>query len=163
MKQIFFYFIILFLSGCSALSYNAHQGKLDKNQKIVVDAFLNYTETPMAGYRAASIMDAALLHRGFKSNIRYSMISDENSNVEIPFLERIQKAKDAGASLLATGEVIEWRYKTGIDGEPAVSLVIRVYDTQTAEVIFSSTGSKNGLGYSSIGIVANDVINEMLP
>ncbi|MFH0709592.1 MAG: hypothetical protein V2A75_05240 [Pseudomonadota bacterium] len=163
MQQIIFFFILLLFSGCSTLSYNVNQGKLDKNQKIVVDVFSNYTETPMAGYRAASIMDAALLQRGFKSNPMYSMVSDESSNVETPLTERIQKAKNSGASLLATGEVIEWRYKTGIDGEPAVSLVIRVYDTQTAQVIFSSTGSKNGLGYSSIGLVANDVINGMLP
>jgi len=163
MKQIIFFLILIFFAGCSAISYNANQGKLDKNQKIAVDVFSNYTETPMAGYRAASIMDAALLQRGFKSNPMYSMVSDESSNVEISLMERIKKAKNTGASLLATGEVIEWRYKTGIDGEPAVSLVIRVYDTQTAEVIFSSTGSKNGLGYSSIGLVANDVINGMLP
>jgi hypothetical protein len=163
MKQIFFYLILLLFSGCSTLSNNINQGKLDKNQKILVDVFTNYTETPMAGYRAASIIDAVLLQRGFKSSPMYSMVSDESSNLEIPLMERIQKAKNAGASLLATGEVIEWRYKTGIDGEPAVSLVIRVYDTQTSEVIFSSTGSKNGLGYSSIGLVANDVINGMLP
>lgn len=163
MRYIFFYLILLFLSGCSTLSYKSTTGSLDKNQKVAVDAFVNYTETPMAGYRAASIVDAALLQRGFRSTVIHATSADEFSAVEISLQERIQKAKNSGATLLVTGDVIEWRYKTGIDGEPAVSLVLRVYNTETAEVIYSSAGSKNGLGYSSIGVVAQDVVSGMLP
>lgn len=160
----FFVFIvtIVFFAGCgTVLSKNVKYGTLTKQESLGVDIFLNLTDTPMAGNRAATVINSVLMHNGYKTQLNPMTLSDDA--VEISLSERLQKAKNMGLTKLLVGEVIEWRYKTGIDGEPAVSLAIRVYDTQSGEVLFSSSGSKNGLGYSSLGIVAHDVAESMLP
>lgn len=163
MFRLFVFLMTLFLfAGCSTiLTKNDQNGVLVKNEQIGIDTFVNLTETPMAGNRAASVVNSVLLQKGFKTHLINTALTDEYS--EIPLAERLQKAKSLGLSMLLVGEVIEWRYKTGIDGEPAVSLVARVYDTQSGEVLYSSSGSKNGLGYSSLGIIAHDVIESMFP
>lgn len=154
---------MIVIGGCSTASYNASNTSIPKNKVYAVDVFSNYTETAMAGYRAAAITNAILLGHGYESLIMYDSSDEEFEKNKELLNERIKKAKENGAAFLVSGEVVEWRYKTGIDGEPAVSIIVKIYDTTTSNIIYSCVGSKNGLGYSSVGIVAQDIINRMIP
>ena len=67
------------------------------------------------------------------------------------------------ADYLVIGNVQEWRYKTGIDGEPVVSYSIKVIDLKTSNIIFNGVGAKSGWGHKSIGVVAQEIANELIP
>lgn len=71
-------------------------------------------------------------------------------------------AKQQGNRCVISGQVNEWRYKTGIDGEPAVSLVINVYDTEKGEVVWSGVVSGSGWSYESLGVLSQKLINKIL-
>ncbi len=153
---------MLLLAGCSSVTLTTSDAKLDKTRVMAVDSFANYTEVPMAGYRAAAMVDAALLNRGYTSKTIYTSPNEEYLKPNAPLSDRLDRARKISADYLMSGEVIEWRYKTGIDGEPAVSLVIRVYDVNTGAIVYSATASKSGFGYSSVGVAAQDVITSMI-
>jgi uncharacterized protein YceK len=155
---------LLLLSGCSS-----HISKTDSvfslEKKYAVGSFWNYTETSMAGLRAASIVEGVLSE---KKVVLFSMIKGDEAftldkNKKSIQQAQIEEAKTLGADYLITGEVQEWRYKTGIDGEPVVSYSVKIIDLKNQKSVFSSVGAKSAWGDKSIGTVAQEIANELLP
>jgi hypothetical protein len=167
-KMIMIAIVALVISGCSMASIVATDKPLpslykkDDNgtvQKVNVKVSLfrlnNYTDTPRAGMRAASILEGMLVTKGYKvkSHITSKSVS----------LKKARKiAKSDGSKYFMYGGVSEWRYKTGIDGEPAVSLQCSLYKTKNTKLVWSATGSDSDWGNASIGTTAQDLLAEMI-
>ena len=141
-KVIFFVFLFLF-SGCSVMQKNSF-AKLDKNQTIVVMPFKNLSETPYAGIKASLIAEGVLRSKGYKVLRGYEIVNDKPLK------------KDINATYFLNGKVIEWKYKTGIDGEPAVSVYVELKETN-GSVLFSSVASSSENGYNSLGVAAQSL------
>jgi len=160
--------LLVLLSGCSTAGitttskslpqvYRDHNATHDEKRSIKVTVFRlnNYTDTPRAGLRASNIMEGLLLTRGYKVT--------SHINEKTPSLKKARKiAKSDKSKYFMYGGVSEWRYKTGIDGEPAVSLQMSLYKTKNAKLVWSATGSDSDWGNASIGTTAQDLIDEML-
>jgi TolB-like protein len=138
---------------------------LQKSEPIAVAPFYNYTQTPLAGYSAAAIATVLLKNHGFQAKELVSnpqkdaLLEDQQQSRK----EWIQKASSAGYQYLLTGEVTEWHYKTGIDAQPVVGLVVQLIDTKNGEVRYSSSGSKDALPHGSISSAAQTLLDKMLP
>jgi TolB-like protein len=162
-KLISILFITLF-SACSSI-INKKTLQLPTDKIYAITPFWNYTETPMAGLRASSIVESVLA----KEQIRVkSLIGNSNEMGESKSKQKFltmkkDEAKASGAEYLITGDVQEWRYKTGIDGEPVVSYSVKVIDLKKDRVIYSSVGAKSGWGHKSIGVVAQEIAIELIP
>jgi curli biogenesis system outer membrane secretion channel CsgG len=76
--------------------------------------------------------------------------------------EAQQWARDQGVRFAVLGSVQEWRYKVGIDGEPAVGMALRVLDLSTGEVVWSASGAKSGWSREALSAVAQAVLADML-
>ena len=166
-KNIALLLFILSVTGCSTAVITATNKSLPKvyvdhnathnekrSVKITIFRLNNYTDTPRAGLRASNIMEGLLLTRGYKIN---SHINDKT-----PSLKKARKiAKADKSKYFMYGGVSEWRYKTGIDGEPAVSLQFTLYKTKNLKKEWSATGSDSDWGNASIGTTAQNLIDEM--
>jgi hypothetical protein len=157
-------FFILIFTNCSTV-INKKQVELPKNKTYAISSFWNYTETPMAGLRAASIVEAVLAKKGINA---ISFIGGSNemelAKSKINFTKiKKEEAKKAGISYLIMGDVQEWRYKTGIDGEPVVSYTIKIIDINSNQTLFNGVGAKSGWGHKSIGVVAQEIAQELVP
>ncbi|SFV50207.1 Extracellular Matrix protein PelC [hydrothermal vent metagenome] len=157
------FFLILF-SGCSSI-INKKNLKLPTGKQYAISSFWNYTETPMAGLRASSIVESVLAKEKIILN---SLIEGSSEMGEVESRQKFisskkVEAKALGAEYLITGDVQEWRYKTGIDGEPVVSYSIKIIDLKNDTVIYSSVGAKSGWGHKSIGVVAQEIAEELIP
>ena len=53
----------------------------------------------------------------------------------------LEWARAEKARYALTGAVQEWRYKVGVDGEPAVGISLQLLDVNSGEVVWSATGS----------------------
>ena len=51
------------------------------------------------------------------------------------------------------GAVDEWRYKVGVDGEPAVGMALQVIDLQSGEVLCSGVGAKSGWSREALAAI----------
>lgn len=163
-KITLFTLLMIMITGCSS-HVTKSAGTLPAAKVYAIGSFWNYTETPMAGLRAASIVEGVLAR---ESVSLHSMVEGSDSmTLETTkskrLMQQVADAKLAQADYLITGEVQEWRYKTGIDGEPVVSFTLKVLDLQTHQVLFSGVGAKSGWGHKSIGIVAQEIAEELVP
>jgi len=159
--KIIFMFIltglILFTNGCSSKALRVTEKplpSLDNNKTVSITLFNleNYTDTPRAGMRAANIVEGILNAKGYTVIYNNAQADDAKDAL----------AKENKSDYYMTGAVSEWRYKTGIDGEPAVSLRLALYNTKTNELVWSGVGADNSWGNASIGTTAQSLIENML-
>lgn len=168
MKEIIVGASVVFFAGCSSTALITTQKSLpvvykDINatheQKCDVSISLfrlhNYTDTPRAGMRASNIIEGILLAKGYDVK---NHLTDK-----LPSMKKARKiAKEDGSKYFMYGGVSEWRYKTGIDGEPAVSFQASLYKTKNGALVWSATGSDSDWGNASIGSTAQDLLTEMM-
>lgn len=167
-SNIMIFLVLALVSGCSTASLinttkNLPAIYVDKNDthevkrdiKISLFRLHNFTDTPRAGMRAANIIEGILRAKEYKIK---SHITEK-----LPSLEEARKiAKSDGSKYFMYGGVSEWRYKTGIDGEPAVSVQLSLYKTKKLKLVWSSTGSDSDWGNASLGTTAQDLLEEMM-
>ena len=129
----------------------------EKKDDVTISLFRlnNYTDTPRAGMRASNLIEGILLSKGYNVT---SHLKDK-----LPTMKKARKiAKEDGSKYFMYGGVSEWRYKTGIDGEPAVSLQVSLYKTKKSKLVWSATASDSDWGNATIGTTAQDLLDEMM-
>lgn len=154
------------LAGCTVTDRSPGTVTLDKNAKWALLPIVNHTETPQAGLRAESITDGLLRARGVTNLVRYPAAM----NPEALFEPAERKAQDEarkwaraeGARYGVYGAVDEWRYKVGVDGEPAVGVALFIVDLQSGEIVWSAVGGKSGWSREALAAVGQKLIRELL-
>jgi len=156
MRFILAFIFALFISACSTLVISDTSVLPDVNtsRSITLFALNNYTDTPQAGMRASNLIEGALLTKGYTV---VNAISAKTKTLQ----EQITIAGENGSDYILIGGVSEWRYKTGIDGEPAISLKLKMIKVDSQKVVWNATASSNDWGNASIGTTAQDMIETM--
>ena len=154
-----------FLGACTVHQVQESQ-PLGKNVKWVVLPVVNLAEVPMAGENIEAMLDSALRIRGVtnlhrqtgQSPSNNSLLLDDRQRYELALKSAVQEDVRYGV----TGTVHEWRYKTGLDGEPAVGLTLQVVELPSGQVIWTATGAKTGWGYSNVSGTAEKLVMQLL-
>ncbi len=73
-----------------------------------------------------------------------------------------QKLASRSAEYVVSGVVHEWRYKTGVDGEPAVGVMIEIRELPAGRIVYSGTGSRAGWARQSLSETGQKVIDKLL-
>lgn len=152
------------LAGCSTLVSETGDGPVGYEERVAVVPFINLSETPQAGDRAASILVALLRAEGMN---RVELYLPEDAN---PLMyesqgrqqEGIDMAEADGVDLIVTGTVEEWRYKAGFDNEPAVGVTLLVRRASDNALVWSATAAKAGWGRASLGTTGRSVLQELV-
>lgn len=161
MKRVFIITLTMLAIGCASFSNTSKSPILDKKLKMVVFPFINNSETPMSGFKAKNIVENFLYSKGFSIEPLKDFSSDENFS-EKEIKEALAQLKEEGITYAIYGYVNEWRYKSGADYEPAVSLTLNLYDLKNEKILWSSSGSKSMSSYKSCGITAQKLIRDLL-
>ncbi|MCX7891102.1 MAG: penicillin-binding protein activator LpoB [Burkholderiales bacterium] len=154
------------LAGCTVTDRGPGTATLDKNAKWALLPIVNHTDTPQAGLRAESITDGLLRARGVGNLVRYPAAMNPETLFE-PAERKVQDearkwARAEGARYGVYGAVDEWRYKVGVDGEPAVGVALFIVDLQSGEVLWSAVGGKSGWSREALAAVGQKLIRELL-
>jgi TolB-like protein len=158
MRRVYFAVLVLFLIVGCARVVNQTPTLPIKGESYAVLPFENYTETPYAGYRVASILEGVLASKGYNLIPRvWSLTERELAGEEIEKLK--ESAVKNGARYIVYGSVNEFRYKTGLDGEPAVSITVFVYDAKENKVVKNVAVSGSGWVHESLGTLAQKLLN----
>jgi hypothetical protein len=153
-------------AGCAVVDSSGPSGA-DRGARWALLPFANHTETPMAGNRAEAITEALLLSRGVAGVARYPASLAEDGLFEADAARRTDEqarawARTSGARYAVGGAVDEWRYKVGVDGEPAVGVALTIVDLADGRVIWSGVGGKSGWSREALAAVAQKLIGELL-
>jgi len=153
------------LAACSTVS-RAPAPAMAADAQWVLLPFVNHTETPQAGLRAEAIAESLLRAQGVTRLKRYPGELNTETLFEPMDRKRAEAArnwaKSAGARYALTGSVDEWRYKVGIDGEPAVGITLQLIDLQQDQVIWSATGGRTGWSREALSAVAHKLLANLL-
>ena len=166
MRKLLLLLISLALAGCTTVDRVRTAAPPDLGARWVLLPFANHTETPQAGLRAEAIAETVLRSTGVKEVERYpASLNPETllDPAERKLTEQAMawaKGKDARYAL--TGAVEEWRYKVGVDGEPAVGLSLQVVDVKSGAVVYSASGGKSGWSREALSAVAQKLTRELL-
>lgn len=155
---------LLFLAGCSVMQIQQGTGPVALDSQFAVIPLTNLSQTPQAGDQAASILSAILRARG-ADEVRLYLPEDDNPLAYDNRARQQQALTDAienGANLVVTGTVDEWRYKNGLDGEPAVGITLEIRDPNDDEVIWSGTAARTGWGREGLSVAGHKVLDGLV-
>ncbi len=161
MKKSLLIVLFVLAAGCASFTNISKAPVLDKKAEMAVFPLINNSETPMSGFKAKNIAENVLYSKGFTIEPLKDFSNDENFS-EKEVKEAMARLKEEGISYAVYGYVNEWRYKSGADYEPAVSLTFNLYDVKNEKIIWSSSGSKSMSSYKSCGIAAQKLIKKLL-
>ena len=152
-------------AGCTTTDTRNYTS-MDGGAKWVMLPILNHTDVPQAGLRAEAIVEGLLRSGGVNNMTRYPAIMSADTLFEPSerkvYVEAEKWAKVQNARYAVYGAVEEWRYKVGIDGEPAVGVALHIIDMQNDVVVWSGVGGKSGWSRESLAGVAQKLIRELL-
>lgn len=155
----------LFPAGCTVVD-RTREARLDAAAKWVLLPMANHTETPQAGLRAEAITETLLRNSGVAQLERYPAALNPDGLFD-PAERKAQEqamawAKGLKARFAVGGSVEEWRYKVGVDGEPAVGLTLSIVDLDNGAVVYSASGGKSGWSREALSAVAQKLARELL-
>ena len=155
---------VLMTLGCSSYHSERELTELSsKNWALMPVA--NYSQSPLAGQQLEDMLSSLLFQRGV-SLAQYPRIETSNNiptlanNTATP--EQINWLAQQNVDYVLSGSVQEWHYKTGLDGEPAVTVTLNLHRKSNNELVWSVTGARSGWGRESIGYAAHEVLNSLL-
>ncbi len=164
-KYLSYTFLILILQSCSVIDTKSSQ-HLDSKKTWALLPFQNHTTTPRAGEKIESIVSTLLYTRGIQQLENYPV---QNNSSSFPELDdrHLQKraldwAKQNHIHYAVTGSVEEWRYKSGVGGEPVVGLSIRIIEINSGRTVWSATGARTGWSSESLTGTTQKLIRELL-
>jgi hypothetical protein len=108
----------------------------------------NHSETPQAGERVEAILETLLRKQGVGQLDSYPPAKEDDTHLLTSDRQRFEAAlewaKTGKYDYAVTGSVEEWRYKSGLDGEPAIGVSMRVLELSTGKVLWVGTGTQTG-------------------
>lgn len=155
---------LILLTGCSVMQSQENAEPVSLDSRFAVIPLSNLSQTPQAGDQAASILSALLRANG-ATDVRLYLPEDRDPLVydnRARQQEALSQALDNGSDLVISGTVDEWRYKDGLDGEPAIGITLEVRDPTSDQIVWSGTGARTGWGREGLSVAGHKVLQSLL-
>ncbi len=154
------------LVACTTTSTISGKVALDVNAKWAILPLENHTDTPQSALSAEAIAEQLLRARGVTNIAHYPATLTRDTLFEPTERHTVDDAKkwarEQGVQYGLTGAVEEWRYKVGIDGEPAAGVTLQLVDIATGQVVWSASGAKTGWSRDSLAGVGQKLMAKLL-
>tara|TARA_B100000676_G_scaffold307940_1_gene367546 strand:- start:25 stop:537 length:513 start_codon:yes stop_codon:yes gene_type:complete len=165
MKQIVALLLAFTLTGCTHVR-SSQDVSLEAQGTWLVLPLVNRTGTPQAGLRAAAIVEAVLYRHGVTAVESYPETGNDGLLFEASSSSSREKmdrwVQSQSAQYVVSGVVHEWRYKTGVDGEPAVGVMLEIRELPSGSIVYSGTGARAGWARASLSQTGQKVIDKLL-
>ena len=160
------------LSACGSLTTGGSSGRtamvltIATADKVAMLPVANFTDVPQAGLRVEALLESALRQSGIRQLVVYPPALNPETLFE-PGERKAQAeaekwAKAQGMRYVVTAAVNEWRYKVGVDGEPAVGLMLQVKDLSSDQVVYSSAGGRTGGSRQALSAVGLQLTTDLV-
>lgn len=158
-------FVVLFwLVGCAQVEYRQLADAPARQAGFALLPFNNLSESPQAGERAEVIALSLLRQNGVRiEGYPPRLGADPLAGVARDSQKSAEDwARGAGHRYALTGSVTEWRYKVGVDGEPAVGLTLTLLDLHNGQPVWTASGARTGWSREALSAVAQRLLQAEL-
>ena len=155
--------VIALGAGCTRQDIR-HSVSIDRNTRVALMPITNYSQTPQAGEQAESIVTSLWVTERGRPLVTYptaQMSELPPINDQVRFENARGWLAQQDVSYYLTGTVQEWRYKSGLDGEPAVSVTLRLYRPD-GTLVWSAQSSRAGWDRESVGMTAQKLLRKQI-
>ncbi|MFC6634809.1 hypothetical protein [Microbulbifer taiwanensis] len=157
--------LLLCLCACSTQKVYRAQ-PLNEEAEWLLLPVVNLSQAPLAGERTESILVSQLRAEGVANLAEYPKNLPQQAIGLHSDQQRFEEARGWAGTQRArywlTGTVDEWRYKAGLDGEPAIGLSLRVIDADTKAVLWSASGARTGWGREGVAVAMHRLIEDLI-
>ena len=164
----------LLLAGCAFSPFGSTDNStlsamtqaIAAQDKVALLPVANFTDVPQAGLRVEAMLEPALRQAGLVQLAVYPAALNPETLFE-PAERKAQAeaekwARAQGFRYVVTGAVNEWRDKVGVDGEPAVGLMLQVKDLSRDLVVYSAAGGRTGGSREALAAVGQRLAAELV-
>lgn len=165
---IFVFLVAALVSACGGTmaTTTVRAGTVRSAGRWVVLPVINNSETPQAGERLEAMLDTLLRKGGIASLDRYPPAKEDDTHLVSSDRQRyeaaLEWARTAKYDYAVSGSVEEWRYKSGLDAEPAIGMSMRVVEVATGKVLWAGTGTKTGGSSQNTSATAVELLASMV-
>jgi hypothetical protein len=154
------------VSACTVIDQHGIES-FESTKTWILLPFQNHSGTPRAGDKVEEMLATLLRGKGI-DNIQVYQYPNEKEAIW-PILDDKRRQENALKTARLehyyygiTGNIEEWSYKTGVGGEPAVGLNIRIIEIPSGKVVWSATGAKSDWGAETVSGTAQKLLNDLL-
>lgn len=156
--------LVALLTACSTVKYSggASTGSITV-QRLLLPPFINATDDQHASRALTEITGSALVEAGIPLyQTEETVLKSAADKAQGPDGRYAELARSVGASHLLIGTVHEYRYKTDLDGDPAVGVTLRLVDAATGETVWQGTSGNVGYAFASVTSAAEKSVRALV-
>jgi hypothetical protein len=156
--------LTLGLTACSTVVYHGASGAgTVRVTRVLLPPFVNATDDDHAGRALTEMTGSALVEAGLPLfQTEESLLKSAADTAQGADGRYAELARTAGASHLVIGTVHEYRYKTDLDGDPAVGLTLRLVDAATGQTLWQGTGGNVGYAFASVTSASQKAVRSLV-
>lgn len=125
--------------------------------------FFNATNDDHAGRALSELTGSALVDRGIPLyQTEELLLSTQGETAAGPDGRYQELASTVGATHLLIGTVHEYRYKTDLDGDPAVGITIRIVDARDGRTVWQGSSSNIGYAFASVTSASQRAVRRLV-
>lgn len=153
LKTALFALFALLAFGCAGQSVSIYAipgADLRAKRSVAIMPLANLTTHPSAGQIISDLLYTELrtvhsFHLLENTEVWSKMAGKDQDVEEAALTQRArQLGSDLGVDAVVFGAVTEYRYKRGLDEEPAVGVTLRLMDVKSGQVLWVATVSRVG-------------------
>lgn len=164
MKHLLVLCAVLFFSGCATVvTQGGSSGTSVHVDRLLMPPFVNATDDEHASKALTEMTGSALVEAGLPLfQTEESLIRSSADKAQGPDGRYAELAKTVGASHLLIGTVHEYRYKTDLDGDPAVGITLRLVDANTGQTLWQGSSGNVGYAFASVTSAAQRAVRALV-
>jgi len=156
--------ILLFASGCAhVVTTGSATGERMSINRLLLPPFVNATDDEHASRAITEMTGSALVQAGIALyQTEELVIRTAQDSAQGPDGRYAEIARSVGATHLLIGTVHEYRYKTDLDGDPAVGVTMRIVEASSGETIWQGTSGNVGYAFASVTSAGQKAVNRLV-
>ncbi len=155
---------LLFSTGCATV---VHQGNQSPHAhavtRVLLPPFFNATDDEHASRALTEMTGSALVEAGIPLfQTEETLLKSAADKAQGPDGRYAELARQMGVSHLVIGTVHEYRYKTDLDGDPAVGITLRLVDAATGQTLWQGSSGNVGYAFASLTSASQKAVNALV-
>lgn len=161
---LFSLFVLAMGTGCHSVVHHGGFASLSApDTRIYLPPFFNATDDEHAARALTELTATALLERKLPV-IQTEPVLAKSRAENAPGADGLylEGARALNATHLLIGTIHEYRYKTDLDGDPAVGLTLRLVDAQNGRTLWQGSSAQVGLLCASLTKASQKAVRSLV-
>ena len=164
MSRLLLVCCLLACAGCGTLVQHGNQrGGPIAIGRVLLPPFVNATDDEHASRALTEMTGSALIAAGVPLfQTEETLLKSAADQAQGPDGRYAELARTISATHLLIGTVHEYRYKTDLDGDPAVGITLRLVDAATGETLWQGTSGNVGYAFASLTSTSQKAVRSLV-